>query len=157
MSGFSGSGAVKVLAQSAAAVSHTGDTVESTLATVVVPANAIGPNGQVIVEALFSMTNNANVKTAKFKFGATTVLSVGLTSVATAQQRRRIANRGLTNSQVTTGQTTTSEFASGVGTSIGTAAEDTTAAVTILITGTLATNTDTITLESYQVLLYPKG
>lgn len=46
--------------------------LETTLATVSVPANSMGPNGSVIVTAVWSYTNSANVKTMRGRFGGTT-------------------------------------------------------------------------------------
>ena len=46
--------AVRTLAQSAVAASLTGTTTETALATIVIPAGSMGPNGQVEVAALWS-------------------------------------------------------------------------------------------------------
>jgi hypothetical protein len=64
-----------VLAQSAEPTSHTGDTAESVLATIAIPGNAMGENGRLAVEALFSHSANANAKTARIKFGGATICS----------------------------------------------------------------------------------
>lgn len=145
----------RALAQSAVAVPHTGDTTETVLATVVIPAGAMGPNGQVEIETLWSMPNNANNKTVKIKFGATAVQTIVLTTVLSAQYRARVSNRGATNSQVAA-----STAISGLGSIAAAAitpAIDTTAAVAITILGTVANAADTITLESYIVKLFPKA
>ena len=143
----------RILGQSAVAVSHTGDTAEFTLATITIPAGAMGNNGQVEIEAAFSMTNNANAKSPRFKFGGTAMFDGTVSGVGGQQARKRIANRNATNSQVTFFYGAINDFSSSSG--VTTAAIDTTQPVNITITGQLAVATDTITLESYRVLLYP--
>lgn len=145
----------KVLAQSAVAASHTGNLLETTLATITVPAGAMGANGQVEIWALFSVTNNANVKTPRIRLGGSAFYSASLASTASAQCIVRIANRNAANSQVSF-----AGVVSGIGSSssaVATGAIDTSAAVSITITGQLAVATDTITLESYIVKVYPKS
>ena len=141
-----------VIGKSGVAVPLTGSTAETTLATVTIPGNALGPNGQIEIWAMFSLTNNANVKTPRFKFGSMTFQSSALASSASQQIIGRLANRNATNSQVA--------FA-GSGTGLGsgstaapvTSAIDTTANVDLTITGQLANSADTMTLESYMVRL----
>lgn len=151
---FLGLRAGYAIAQSAVQISRTGDTNENTLASVTIPGGTIGINGQVEIEVLVSVTNNANTKTLRVKFGATTYVTQALPSVASAQYRQRIANRGVANSQVALilpasfGSTTAA---------LTTSAVDTSADVVVAITGQLGTSTDTITLESYRIIVYPKG
>src|SRR5213079_2421852 len=65
--GFSGGGiglkAAGVLAQSAVAASVTGTLTETVLATIAIPAGAMGVNGAIRVTALWSYTNSADTKT----------------------------------------------------------------------------------------------
>lgn len=146
---------VRVLGQSAAAVSHTGDTAEFTLATITVPANAMGASGRVDIVTRFSATNNANTKTLRIKFGGTQIVSNGVTTPVWGRQRVSVANRGATNLQDGFG-----DFINGLAAlaaQTAPAAVDTTASVDITITGQCAVGTDTITLESYQVILYPQS
>lgn len=145
-----------ILAQSAVAVSHTGDTNETTLATVTIPAGAMGANGQIEIETLWSYTNSGNNKNFKVKFGGVSFTNATATTTATAQTLTRIANRNSAASQV--GFVASSS--NGLGTSTGsvvTANVDTSADVTLLITGSLALGSETITLESYIVKLFPKA
>lgn len=141
-----------LIGQSAAAAAHTGTTAETTLATITIPANAMGANGRVEIEVLWSATNNANVKTARAKFGATTILSTALTSNASLRISNFVANRNATNSQIIGANTGTGFGAST--SAVVTAAIDTTAAVNITITAQLANAADTMTLEAYRVLLF---
>ena len=146
-----------VLGQSAVAVPHTGDTNEAILATIAVPANAIGKNGLLAVSGLYTTTNSANNKNLRLRFGAsgsgtggTSIALSVVTTVVTCWARTNVCNRNATNSQMAfgnwTGMTSTA--------TINASAIDTTAATEINITGQLALGSETITLESYQVLLY---
>lgn len=149
--------APRTICQSAVAVSHTGDTNEFTLATCTVPAGAMGANGFVVIDALFSFSNNANNKTPKAYFGGAAVANTTGASAGQFGQHLRVmvANRGSTNSQVSE----PISFPPAYGTltsAVLTSAVNTTSAVSVTLTGTLGTGTDTITLERYQVVLYPK-
>lgn len=152
-----------VLGQSGAAVSHTGDTTETVLATIAVPANLLGKNGRVDIRATFSKTGTAGACLCKGYFGlsgagitgtliasnnigATTLTMVGLAA---------FANDNAANAQsflpaqnwVLPYNTSTS--------AIGSSAVDTSQACEIAISGKLANSGDTIALVSYQVLAYP--
>ena len=155
MSGFSTPPSAIVLGQSAVASSHTGDTVETALATINIPATAIGKNGRIEVRADFTYTNSANAKTMNVKLGATTLMSQGATTSSGLKTETSIANRGSATSQRAVSFVANS--ANGIGYLSATGAVDTTANVTLTITGTLGLGTETITLESFQVLLFPKG
>jgi hypothetical protein len=143
-----------VLARSAVAGTPlTGTLTETTLATITIPAGTLGPNGHVEIEALVSYgAATATAKSLKFKFGGTTYLNLSSTASAlSAQARARIANANSVLAQV--GPPSTTTF-SGYGTSANapqTSAVDTSADVTILVTGTLADVADTMTLRSYLV------
>lgn len=140
-----------VLAQSAVAVSHTGNTSETTLASVTIPSGAIGPNGRVRVNTTWTRnTGGAGNTTARVYFGATAYTDVPVsTTNQTFRFQTEIANRNSASSQVGAsanylgfGQTTAAKVTSSI---------DTTAAVTLSIKGLLANPGDTITLESYSV------
>lgn len=137
----------QILASKGAAVSHTGSTAETDLLNVVLPAGALGPNGQVRITTLVSAgANNANAKTIRYRFGGGAIQSFSLASTLIAEVQRRIANRNSQSSQVSY----TANIGSFVqaGAPVATAAIDTSAAVIIRITGALADAADTITLES---------
>jgi hypothetical protein len=143
---------VRVLGTTGAAVSGSADTNENTLATVVVPAGAMGLNGLIRVQTLWTLTNSANNKTLRVKFGGTSFLDVALTTVASFADQRVIQNRNSVSSQI--GKPTGNMSAGGWGTAssaVTTASIDTSAAVTILITGQKASAGETLTLESYLI------
>lgn len=144
----------RVIAKSNVAVSHTGNTNDTTLATVTVPAGAMGANGRLRITSLWSTTNNANNKTGRVKFGGTTYTSSVIANNASYRTQTEVSNRNATNSQVGY------PGGSGLGGStavVVTTAVDTTAEVTVLLTGQLASGADTITLESYVVELFPSA
>lgn len=68
-------GTWRVLAQSAVASSITGTLTKTALATVYVPAGAIGPNGRLRVSTQWTTTANTNSKTLTFELGTTAFLN----------------------------------------------------------------------------------
>lgn len=141
-----------VLAMGAGAVSGAADTNENTLASITIPENVLGRGGRVEVETNWAYTNSGNNKTMRVKFGATTILSHVATTTALAKNSASVMNRGATNSQYTEATTIT---AAAIAQAVGTAAIDTTADVTLAITGQKASAGETITLEGYTVKVYP--
>jgi hypothetical protein len=142
-----------ILGQSSVAVSHTGNTDETALATVTIPAGAMGANGRIRVEALWSYPNSANNKTCRVRFGGlagTAIHSAVNTASLAYKAMTEGGNRNAANSQVWPPSTLN------VGASGGapvTGAIDTAAAVSLVITGQLASAAETIVLESYLVEL----
>ncbi|MBS0175502.1 MAG: hypothetical protein JSR64_15785 [Nitrospira sp.] len=154
-----GVGPEVVLGKSGAAVNTPADTSEDTLATINIPANAMGANGVLRIYTLWSFTSSANNKTLRIRFsgGAGTIYmnpvfttSVGYSSLT------MIMNRNATNSQVgfasagTNGGLGSSSASANVTSSV-----DTTAATSLVITGQKASAGETLTLESYLVELIP--
>jgi hypothetical protein len=143
----------RVLANSYAAVSHTGDTNETTLATVSIPAGAMGANGVLRITAFYSVTNNANNKTPIVKFGGTggtAYFSRIEASIAAIRFTTYIGNRNSASSQVG-GVAPTGGGDSTTTSALTTSAVNTANAVDLLFRGTLANSADTITLEGYTV------
>lgn len=147
-----------LLAQTGVAVAAlTGTTAETTLATVTVPAGMLGPNGALDILALWTFTNSANVKTLRVRLGGllgTAFLETTQTATAAAQTTTRIFNRGSVASQVGF----VASVVSGGGNSTGaivTSAIDTSAAVSLVITGQLANAGESITLQDYSVRALP--
>ncbi len=148
---------VYVLANSAVAVNSTNTATEETLATIAVPANAMGANGWFEVTCGWSVTNNANAKTARIRFGGTEYLASSLASTAQNNQFRIIMNRGATNSQIGISSSTRPEvYGTASSNAMVTSAHDTTSSQNITITSQKATGTDSMTLEWYIVKLYPR-
>jgi hypothetical protein len=142
-----------VMGCSGAAVSHTGNTNETTLATVTIPGGSMGPNGVVRVTSLWSVTNSSNNKALIIRFGGTSgtaYQNITVTTVGTVHFVTLIRNRNSANSQV--------GHASGAGLPFGTSggavttsSVDTANDVDLVVRGTLASAGETITLESYMV------
>ncbi len=147
---------VYILAASAAPVSVTGTASETALATITIPAGAMGVNGAVRIWTQWSYTNSGNAKTLRTRFGGiggTQYMSVAPTTTASMRDVPRIIqNRGAANSQVGGVISATAGFAPTTGAPV-TSAIDTTLAADIVLTGTLANTGETITLESYLVEL----
>ena len=143
----------QILAQSGVPSSVTGTTAETTLATIAVPAGAMGTTGSLRIKVLGDVTVNGDAKTLKVYFGGTLVYTVSLPSVYSVAREINIFNRGSATSQVT-------EYSGGSGVSTQggsstTLTINTALAQNITITGTLGTSTDTITLTAYTVELLP--
>jgi hypothetical protein len=133
-------------------VSHTGSTSETTLATISVPAGAMGPNGMVRVTAQASAAaNNANAKTLRLRFGSSAFQSVPLASTRTNRFSRLIANKGAANAQVSYPAGALSDGS--VNVAPATMAIDTSAAFDITLTIQLADGSDTVVLDQYLVEL----
>lgn len=145
-----------VLARSAVAVSCAADTAENYLATITVPANALGIAGALRITTSWSFTNNANNKTQRVRFSGTSGTGYAgptWTTQVNGLIVTNIFNRGSASSQV--GHSSLMNTAAAGTSSVGTSAVDTTVASTIVISGQKASAGDTLTLESYLVELFP--
>lgn len=143
------------VSSSAVAVSITNTLVETTLATITIPGNAMGPNGWFELEASFSFTNSANSKTFRFRYGGTTICSAAATTTTAFGGVARVQNRGATNSQVA--GPANMAFGSATSAANVTTSQDTTAATTVLIQGTMAALAETITLERFALRVFKQG
>lgn len=145
----------QLIARSGVAVSVTGSTTETTLASVQVPAGLLGVNGGLMVYSSWSYTNSANTKTLRAKFGGSSFLSFAQTSSATVHDFRRARNRNSAGSQVWgigNGQTA---FPGSATSATLTTAADSSVTQNVDFTGQLGLSTETITLENYEVWVTP--
>lgn len=142
-------GLPRVVGQSAVAASVTGTTNETTLATILIPAGALGVNGSLRITTLWSYTNSANNKTIQVKFGGTAFFSAINTTTASYNDQTIIRNRSV-STQVAHLANAGNRLGSS-GSAPTTGAIDTAVAQTVTITGTLASAGETITLEGYTV------
>lgn len=147
----------KPLAGSAVAVTHTGNTNETALATIAIPAGAMGPNGQLRVWTNWTITNSGNTKTPRIRLGGISgdaFFSAGPTAIASFHDVRRICNRNSQSSQMSS----PAGLNGGIGQSggaIATGTQNTANALDLIISGQLANSGESIVLESYLVeLLY---
>ena len=129
---------------------------------IVVPANCMGKYGELRIETLWDLTNNANSKTFRVRFGATgsgtggsSYTAFSAASKSTASLCVIIRNKGATNSQIgwENAATQATLYTTGTGSNL-TSAIDTTIATELNISMTLGVNTDTVNLQWYRVLAY---
>jgi hypothetical protein len=140
-------GAPWTIAKSAVAVPLTGTLTRTVLASFTVPANALGPNGQLEIVPLFTGTSSANNKTFDIKIGSNTLWTTTQTTLAGVQGYCRIANRGATISQIVF--VNAAGFAAASPASAVPYTIDTTTALTVELAGTLTNTGETIHLESF--------
>jgi hypothetical protein len=149
------SSAPRILGSSATASPVTGTTTETQLASITIPANAMGANGCIRVTTTWSYPNSANSKTFRIRFGGSggpAFLGNVVTTTQSSHQMTDICNNNATNVQK--GATQTNSFGAS-GSTLGAGSVDTTAATTLYISGQLANSTETLTLERYLVELIP--
>lgn len=142
------------IGQSGAPSSVTGTTNETVLATVTIPAGAMGPNGVIRVTTISTNTALTGTnKTLRYRLGGisgTLFCSSGNTTNTASSLQRMIWNRNSESSQVGFISTSTGSYVTGTG-ALGTATVNTAVEQNFVITGLLADATETITLESYLV------
>lgn len=140
-------------------MSITGTVAETVLATVPLAAGVIGANGILRVTSLWQVTNSVNNKILTWRIGASGNGIGGSiygqttqTTVASMRMQQQLQNRNSVSAQV---------LQSGIGTGgwgtttagISTDTRDTSVALDLVFTGTLANTGETITLQSYTVEL----
>ena len=121
---------------------------EVVVANVTVPAWAMGSGGGMEIDALFTLTNNATVKTLGMTFGGGVLLSAAAANNTSACVQKLMCNRG--NSQVV------SNSASAVGHGLSTGANvflavDTTVDQPFVITCKPATANNLMRLEAFKL------
>lgn len=141
---------MQVVAQSAAAATHTGNTNETTLATITLPP--MGVSDRVAVKASFGHTSSANNKTLRIKLGATTIFSTVQGANAATDILLEFGNRGSASSQWSSGFLVTAAGSAVL--VVNTAAIDTSAGASLTITGQLALAGESVALEAHQVTVY---
>ena len=119
---------------SASSLAVTGTTAETTLLATSIPAGFINKRGRLNVLGLMTLTNNANLKTLKVKFGGQTLATVTSTSQAALGFSTWLLNLN-------------SETAQKNGNAVSFTV-DTTIANDLVITGQLANAGDTVTLTA---------
>ena len=143
-----------LMAKSGVASSITGTLTETMLATITIPANVVGANGQIKVNAYWTVTSSANVKNIRARLGGiggTAVFGNAITTQATVLSNTLIINANSTSSQVSF-----SEVARGTDGLVNTLASisssiDMTTSQSLVITGQLTNTGETITLVGYSV------
>lgn len=150
-----------VLGLGGAAITSPADTNENVLATVTVPAGALGPNGALRITSLWSFTSSANNKTPRIRLGGlsgTVYMGPTITTSVGLFQEVMIFNRGAANSQVGFAAASTSAGGWGLSSASAnvTSAVDTAAGTTLVLTAQKASAGETLTLEAYLAELLPR-
>jgi hypothetical protein len=144
-----------LMAKSNVASPITGTASETVLATVNLPANTIGANGQIRIRTYWTNTNSVNNKTLRIRFGTTGISSTQILSSVITTFGAEMFTADLQNLNATNSQNIFAEGSRGsdglVTTALSTAAIDTTVSENFYITGTLANTGETITLTGYSV------
>lgn len=147
---ISGAGVGKpilILAQSAVPVSVGGTLNEITLASVTVPGGLMGLNGAVRISSTASVTNSANNKTIRVKFGNQNIQQGAVTTSLAINTQTTIRNRNSASSQLVpfngnANSSLSSPFSiQGTGYPNGTFSVNTAADVLITIAGTTTLET----------------
>jgi hypothetical protein len=146
-----------IFAQSGAAASVGAVTTETVLATITIPGGAMGPNGWVQVIATVTINNNANTKTFNLRVGGTggtLYYNGGFNTQLFGAVFKHIVNANSQTSQKGTSPGGGNLGVPGSGANaFQTSAVDTSANWDLVISGQKAVAGDTITLESYQVII----
>lgn len=149
-----------ILAASAVASSITGTLTETILATVTIPAGAMGPNGAIRINSVWSTPggsgNSKSLRARLGGIGGAQVMAVAVTtSLSVSEAGRLVQNRNSASSQVT--RNSGNPGNGGSSSAVTTATANTAAAVDLVFTGQLANTGETITLESYMVESFYAG
>jgi hypothetical protein len=119
-----------------------------TLASVTVPAWSMGIGGGMEIDSLFSMTNNATVKTLGMTFGGTSILSAALANNASVSVQKNMVNRG--SSQIISNSATSVGHGLSTGAVVTVSADPTTDLV-FAITAQPATANNLMRLEYFKL------
>lgn len=150
-----------LLAQTAVAVPHTGDTSKTLLYSVDIPANLLGPSSSLEIRPYWSYTNSANNKLCIVEIGpnsGSTVVPWTRTRTTSEGEGPHILlmNRGALNSQIMV-HSSTGDAGTAFGAAYATYAIDFSVQNTIFVYGTLANSGETITLEALRVAVHGPG
>jgi len=143
----------QMLTLSTDAVTLTGSTAETVLATVKIPAKSLGRNGAIRTTALYRVTNSANNKTLRMRLGGLAGASMGsFITLNTLSARLVFAFQNQDNpaSQVAIDGGGFGASASAILTGM----VDTSVEQDLVLTGQLANGADSIVLESYTIEIY---
>lgn len=152
-----GLGVPYIFAISGAAQTVGATTAETVLATISFAGGELGANGQLVVVTQWTTTNNANNKNQFVRIGgvAGTAMQVFTNTVHAGSTRYLvIANNNSQSAQKTLAPPANSIGIGQFGSAGVTATVNTASAWDLIISGNKAVSTDTLTLESYQIIVY---
>lgn len=136
------------VALSAVPVTGAADANENTFATIALPA--LTANALLVIESVWTFTSSANLKTLKYKIGATAITTITGTTGTPNRIVTNAQNINATNSQ---SLDVWNNSASAIAFSTTTSAVDVSGATSLTITGQKATAGETLTLVRYRVSL----
>jgi hypothetical protein len=148
-----------ILDHSAVSISCPNDLLEHALKTITIPAHAIGANGFLVLKTMWSWTNSANIKTAKIKLGGMSgaeFMNIAVTTSSTFQTQTHIYNAGAENAQKGWLKNSPICFTT-AGSAMASGAIDTAVSQDLVITGQKASASESLTLEQYTVIVFPKA
>lgn len=123
--------------------SHTGDTTETTLETISIPAGVLGTDGRLELDVFGLMSAATNTVTVRFKLNGGTMFSYVFNLITSAYFRLILSNDGGTSAQqfnaTLIGDTTSGAI---IDTWSGTDAEDSTSSMSLTITVQMADSSD---------------
>jgi hypothetical protein len=143
-----------LIAKSGVTSAVTGTASETTLATITIPPNTLGANGQIKINAYWSATVSANTKTIRARLGGLAGSIIMSEAYANLTAANIWSSSLLFDQNATNAQTTASEFSRGDGlvtTVFLTTAVDMTQSQSLVLTGQLVTTTENVTLLGYTV------
>lgn len=143
-----------VIGMSAVAVSVSATTAEEVLATIAIPAGAMGANGAIRVHLQWTVTNSADDKTLRTRLGGiggTAFREIVTTAVVSVTDTLVIINRNSASSQVGRGANAATYGFGTTGAAVATGTINTANAQDLVITGQKETSGDVLRLESYIV------
>lgn len=144
-------GGAITLAQLATPASVTGTTTETALATVVVPGGLLGASGVLRVTPAFTLPSNANNKTLSLRLGGQLASQYVITTVSAGLQMLLHIRNRTASTQVSSNAGAGSIGLGSGGVGFGALTVDTTVDQPLIISATLGSAADTVTLESYSV------
>lgn len=123
-----------------------------------IPGGLMGPNGDLIIDFLFSMTNNGNAKTIAMFLGPilpgltglSTLINAAVTSQATVVGQMRLTNRNSEQSQIRAPGSASISFGQTTGAVVANTI-DTSRDMILMARGTLAAGADFLQLERIAV------
>lgn len=152
-----------VLTRSTTPITAPADTNEDTLATIPIPAGAIGANGIFVITTAFSCTSSANAKTLRIRLGgaAGTIMAAisSVNTIVAITSHIAIMNRNAQDSQISLGAAV-SAGGGGFGynaVAFPTASINMAIAQDLVVTGQKASAGELLRLDAYFVEIFPKA
>jgi hypothetical protein len=144
-----------VLVQDAGPGAYTGVTTATTVMTLPVPGNIMGPNGCLQLDLMYDYNNTAGAKTCTVNLSgsASNVFTASPTTTVFTRIMKLIQNRGVTNVQ-TFDSPSVYNFGAASANTLAAGATDTTQPFNLTVTLTIAVATDYLNLHYLRLLAF---